>query len=384
MRASPGRVSIVAVISVPAAILVVALVFAALGRQLSVLAFVTTLLVVSTFWILVARFRKRPKPAPEPPRIAWHLQHSDADTAALLGLSFVDAARGWAVGGSGTVLATTDGGETWSALDSGGTVELNAVAFSDPQHGFMVGNNEDGQGTILATTDGGGTWSEQTTSASLLSDITFPDATHGWAVGGDSTILATADRGETWHQQRSGGTESLLGVNFADATHGWAVGVDNERNAGIVLTTTDGGNTWTARRPRGSKPLRAVSFADIMHGWAVGDAGTVLVTADGGKTWKPQTLGGPRSGQFVPTLHAVTFPDTMHGWAVGYDDQADRGLILTTIDGGGTWFKTPGRGCLYALAFPDATHGWAVGSEEASEGDTETALILAAVEHDDE
>jgi photosystem II stability/assembly factor-like uncharacterized protein len=165
---------------------------------------------------------------------------------------------------------------------------------------------------------------------------------------------------------------------------GWVVGADGETNAGVILATTNAGETWKARSPRGSKPLRAVSFADAFHGWAVGEAGTVLVTVDGGKTWKAQSLVGSRGGQFAPALHAVAFPDAEHGWAAGYDDVGERGVILTTVDGGGTWFKTPGRGGLYALAFPDAAHGWAAGYEDDPESGAETGLILAAAERDDE
>ena len=34
----------------------------------------------------------------------------------IYGLAFADAAHGWAVGGGGTVLATQDGGESWTLL----------------------------------------------------------------------------------------------------------------------------------------------------------------------------------------------------------------------------------------------------------------------------
>lgn len=44
----------------------------------------------------------------------------DSGTAnALLGVSFVDANTGTAVGVRGTILRTTDGGTTWVAQDSG-------------------------------------------------------------------------------------------------------------------------------------------------------------------------------------------------------------------------------------------------------------------------
>lgn len=50
----------------------------------------------------------------------------------ILGLSFVDDQRGWAVGALGTVLATSDGGRTWQRQRSGGTRAALLALFSEP------------------------------------------------------------------------------------------------------------------------------------------------------------------------------------------------------------------------------------------------------------
>jgi len=48
-------------------------------------------------------------------------------------------------------VATTDGGVTWKAQDSGSSSYLQAVSFIDSDRGWAVGY----EGTILATTNGG-------------------------------------------------------------------------------------------------------------------------------------------------------------------------------------------------------------------------------------
>ncbi|MCZ6574991.1 MAG: YCF48-related protein [Gammaproteobacteria bacterium] len=78
-------------------------------------------------------------------------------TSTLQAVHFVDAERGWAVGDGGTVLATTDGGRTWSVRDAGTTAALWSVDFVDAERGWAVGDG----GTVLATTDGGRTWTAQ-------------------------------------------------------------------------------------------------------------------------------------------------------------------------------------------------------------------------------
>jgi photosystem II stability/assembly factor-like uncharacterized protein len=380
MPSSRRKITPIVLLSLPGGILLATAIWSAFGWPLSVWTFVVGLLGAGTVWALYARLRPRAKPTPEPPNITWQPQRSGIDEVFLLGVAFVDATRGWVVGGSGTILATTDGGETWSRQDSGSRAELNAVVFPDAAHGWAVGNDESGVGTILSTVDGGATWRQQATSASLLSGLAFPDTTHGWVVGGSGTILATTDGGETWAAQAAGSTASLLGVTFVDAVHGWAVGVDSPRGRGTILATADGGETWKAQRARTSGPLTAVAFPDAAHGWAVGEHGTILATDDGGETWSAQSPKSRGDRQYAPALHAVSFPDPSHGWAVGRDDLRECGLIFTTMDGGATWFKTPGRGNLFDVAFPDNTHGWAVGHGDDEEGGAETGLILVASE----
>jgi photosystem II stability/assembly factor-like uncharacterized protein len=225
-----------------------------------------------------------------------------------------------------------------------GDVALRQISFADATHGWAVGD----KGTILASSDGGATWQARPSGTeNSLNGVHFADASRGWAVGYNGTILATSDGGATW-QARPSGTENVLtGVHFADATHGWAVG-DN----GTILASSDGGATWQARPSGTANFLYGVHFADATHGWAVGDKGTILATGDGGATWQARPSG---TANF---LYGVHFADATHGWAVGR-----RGTILATSDGGATWQARPSgtTNFLYGVHFADATHGWAVG-----------------------
>ena len=67
-------------------------------------------------------------------------------TAPAFGLSFMDvafpdAAHGWAVGDSGTILKTINGGVTWTEQISGTRADLYSVAFVSPLVGWSVGQN---------------------------------------------------------------------------------------------------------------------------------------------------------------------------------------------------------------------------------------------------
>src|SRR6266849_4341008 len=231
---------------------------------------------------------------------------SSGTTQSLNGVSFVDANTGTAVGGSlfsvsrnlggGTILRTTDGGATWTPQASaffssvpGRFTFLLGVSFVDANTGTAVGEIFQGSsvppaGIILRTTDGGATWTFQFRSPRPLRGVSFGDANTGTAVGFSGRIFRTADGGATWTPQSSGTTNELFGVSFVDANTGTAVGV-----GGTILRTDDGGATWTPQSSGTPQILSGVSFVDANTGTAVGSFGTILRTTDGGATWTPQS-----------------------------------------------------------------------------------------------
>ena len=80
-----------------------------------------------------------------------------SNQAPLYGIAFVSDLKGWMVGGNGTILQTTDGGENWTDQASGTSAALHSIALTNEQHGTIVG----ALGTILTTADGGATWVPQ-------------------------------------------------------------------------------------------------------------------------------------------------------------------------------------------------------------------------------
>lgn len=60
----------------------------------------------------------------------------------------------WIVGDGGTILHSSDGGQTWRQQYSGTRTRLNGLGFLDKQTGWAVGHD----GLILGTSDGGENW----------------------------------------------------------------------------------------------------------------------------------------------------------------------------------------------------------------------------------
>ncbi|MGQ0646208.1 MAG: peptidylprolyl isomerase [Gemmatimonadaceae bacterium] len=126
-------------------------------------------------------------------------------TASLRGLSVVDAQTVWASGSRGTVIHSSDGGETWRVDTVPGAARLDLRAI----HGRSrsVAHVAATAGRIWRTTDGGRTWTlryQATDTSVFLDAIDFWDDRNGVALGdpmdGRVLILTTTDGGETWRE----------------------------------------------------------------------------------------------------------------------------------------------------------------------------------------
>jgi photosystem II stability/assembly factor-like uncharacterized protein len=275
----------------------------------------------------------------------WQLRHRRPDgdimTCDLWAVAFGDADHGWAarrgVGSpAATVLATLNAGKTWRWQYPGAkNARLLAVAAVGARHAWAVGDQPlpglgaQGRGLIVATSDGGATWTRQRLPAGL---VPFSDARHGWLVAEspslvDYHVLATSDGGRHWRVSYSAPSGiNLRNVAAVGPNCCWAVGYREQSQAGFVARTSDGGRHWRVRSSVSHGMLDAVSFLDAEHGWAVGPGGTVVVTGDGGATWSAQNAGGDYG------LVQVSFSDPRHGWAlIGHL------ALLATVDGGKSW-----------------------------------------------
>ena len=274
---------------------------------------------------------------------SWTAQ-SSVTINQLNSVLFTNSIHGFAVGSSGSILTTNDGGTSWSTQNSGTINSLTCAYFKSPSLGWAVGL----AGTILKTSDGGTTWTAQTSGTSNnLSSVCFTSDMKGFAVGAKGTILATSNGGSTWTAPTSGTSNQLYSIYFTSDLLGWAVGL-----AGTILKTSDGGTTWVSQTNENSNNLSNVYFTSDTNGFAVGSSGTILATTNGGSIWSAQNSGVSEN------LRSTFFVSDTKGWAVGL-----KGTILKTSDGGTSW--TPQTIVtttnLTSAYFLSSTKGWAVG-----------------------
>ena len=123
--------------------------------------------------------------------------------------------------GTSSGLQVENGGTTTPIVKPAGPQPrvdgLDAVAFPSTSRGWAAG-----KGAIIATTDGGATWTQQYKGRADIRSLVFADDLHGWAVASDS-LLRTADGGATWSPAGEPEGLVLTSVDFTSAEEGWGI-----------------------------------------------------------------------------------------------------------------------------------------------------------------
>lgn len=262
----------------------------------------------------------------------------DAQTAYVLSVGH---------GASSRIYKTVDGGAHWTLqfINGEGAGFYNAIAFWNRDRGLAFGDPVAGRFTVLRTENGGDSWTRtpKEMPAALPGESAFAasggclavngrsDAWFGTGGASRARVFRTGDGGRSWSVADTpviAGRDSagVFALTFADAQHGVAVGGDfreeDAMNANLA-STSDGGRTWTSIGASRLPGLRSsVAFIPGSKGLgliAVGPRGSDL-SADGGRTWMP--LGGDGS-------HALALTGATHAqaiWAVG-----ENGRILKLL-----------------------------------------------------
>ncbi len=157
----------------------------------------------------------------------------------IYGIDFVNETHGIAVGASGVIIGTEDGGASWEPRDVPEAVQgfsFYDVAFINPIRAFVVGEN----GTLLRSSGTGDSaigynwlvW--DTGSSSTINSIGYSSINKVWIVGNDNFIALTKDGGKSFYNQSQPQTidTDFSGVSFVDGSNGFMVG-----ESGIALYT---------------------------------------------------------------------------------------------------------------------------------------------------
>jgi photosystem II stability/assembly factor-like uncharacterized protein/mRNA-degrading endonuclease YafQ of YafQ-DinJ toxin-antitoxin module len=252
----------------------------------------------------------------------WQMQASHTKES-LRGVSVVNAKVVWASGTRGTYLLTSDGGKNWAAHQVPGAESLDfrgVKAFGS--HVFLLAAGPGDKSRIYHTSDSGNHWELQFTNPEpkgFLDCMAFSDEQHGIVVGdpvnGKFQLLRTEDGGKNWHSVDSKNMPPALDGEGAFAASNSCITASGENawyvtggSTARVFHSSDGGTNWSvAETPlvhrAASRGVFSVAFKDVRHGVIAGgdyshpeQAGANLaLTDDGGRTWRLAAVQGPAS-----------------------------------------------------------------------------------------
>lgn len=278
-------------------------------------------------------------------------------------LSFVDSLTGWAAGGSGTIIRTTDGGNNWEVQNSTVQTFILDIFFLNRNLGWAltIKDKLPFNSVIIKTTNGGDDWLAENfpDSSKLLRTIFFIDSLNGF-VGG-SYIGFTTDGGSNWTSAEIDSNMvsnfPVYNFNFFNRQFGYASGGFIDRG-GVIWRTTNSGLNWEATGVSSDEVFDVYIFDSTKALTLSGDPEGFfpiykITTTNAGFNWVGEELS------FFGLSFAIDFRTYNEGWsASGYK-------FLLTTNRGETWneFETPDSAVVYDLQFTDARTGYAVGQD---------------------
>jgi photosystem II stability/assembly factor-like uncharacterized protein len=271
--------------------------------------------------------------------------------AQIKAISFASATAGYLLLDDGTLLATDDGGSSFSrrtaipgtpATGASGGAGAQDIFFTSATNGFAA-THAQGTGKLYRTVDGGNTWNPVATGP--FEAIWFADANTGYAVGDSNLLYTTPDGGATWTPKPlAGATPSTLRSISCEA----ATCLIGTGEGTRLIRTTDGGATGIDVSPSSHKIFTA-AFASPARAVAAGENGTTVVSNDAGATFSP--VGGGIQGPFTrltATNPSVAFATGPHG------------TLAKTTDAGQSWSDVgvATSGAVVDASFPTSTTGF--------------------------
>lgn len=261
----------------------------------------------------------------------------------------------------------------WQPVDIHTKSNPLALAFTDSQHGFLVGSNR----LILETDDAGASWEERALDLPAeenfrLISVDF-SGDEGWIVGQPGLLLHSTDRGQSW--SRLFLDTKLPGEPYLVTALGRS-SAELATNVGAVYRTRDSGNSWQAEVEDAAGAVRDLRRSADGRYVSVSGLGNFFATWNPGEgVWTPhqrvssqrlQAMGfQPDGGLWMlargAQLRFSADANSADDWSkpiipitngYGYLDMAwdpsgtiwaggGSGTLLSSADGGKTWKKDP-------------------------------------------
>lgn len=226
-----------------------------------------------------------------------------------------------ATGEQGLLLASTDGGKSWSIIASKNPSALNAQIHIGDIHLILTAD-----GTVLRSEGAVNNWQPIEIDKNVnLIRIAF-DSHHKTfnAIASNGNIFISDDDGKTWGISH-GANQPLRNIIYSEKNQTLiALGT-----SGTLIFSDNGGRVWTPASANTQDDLESFFVANNGDVLALGAGGLLAISSDGGKTWK---MLQDSITEFVHQIAAA--PDNKTMTAVGAN-----GFLAYSTNRGASWQK---------------------------------------------
>ena len=292
--------------------------------------------------------------------------------APLLTLALV-LVLAFGLGGCVTTGLPTAEGSPWQSVPLATRSNPLDVAFTDSQHGFLVGSNR----LIMESADGGASWQERALELPeeenfRLISIDF-NGKEGWIVGQPGLLLHSTDAGQSW--SRLFLDTKLPGEPYLVTALGPKT-AELATNVGAVYRTADAGASWQAlvsdaagavrdlRRSADGSYVSVSSLGNFFATWTPGQAtwqvhqrvssqrlqsmgfqpdGRLWMVTRGAQLRFNPEAGDPEdwSKPVIPITNGYGYLDMAWDPRGGIWTGGGSGTLLSSGDGGSQWTRDP-------------------------------------------
>ena len=260
------------------------------------------------------------------------------------------------VGNCGNIYKSTNTGTSWAAKYTTVTQEqLRKVIFKGDYNGWTAESPSSGNSKLLATADGGQTWSTL---------YTFPYPVYSISMPTNTTWYVSCSNNAIYKSTNGGGTFNLLTVPTTGATF-WCMAFADSLNgyagaaSGKFIKTIDGGANWTDISTAlnfGTQIVESISIItkDILY---VSGLGAKLAkTTNGGTSFTALSPG------ILGSFFSVKFKDTDANIGLVASFSSPSALVSRTTDAGATWnpitLPTIPGGSIWDFCFSGGSNVW--------------------------
>ncbi len=287
---------------------------------------------------------------------SWFLPYTK-----FISICFINKEIGWVSGDNGMLLKTTNHGLSWNQQNKLTGERLNKIKFYNEKNGFILGDT-----SLFYTSDSGSNWSAIFSNAYRISNFHYLDSNNLWIIF-DTKLLKTTNLGKSWTKMYLIDSVDFNAVFFLDEKNGWIGGTAYSEffKRYCLYYTNDGGNSWNeASDLYNCGTIVHIDFIDSNNGYAY-NFGTSYRTENGGKNWMKNFEGGfdqmkqininKNTGWIISVGRASFIYDSYNRW----------GHIFKTTNNGKTWMRKDTNMFYYDdltdVFFIDENEGWIVG-----------------------